>query len=82
MKNNYIVGKTKLLHITIFPNKSKNKLKKTPLILKSTLKRADSWFMKIIRGFQSLKKKIRGFMKNKVWKQICGLEERARIREQ
>ena len=44
--------------------------------------RADSWVNEEICGFQSLTKKIRGFMKNKVWKQICGLEERARIREQ
>ena len=51
--------------------------------MKCTLKREHiRGFMKKICGFQSLGKKIRGFMKNRVWNQIRGLEERARIREQ
>ena len=76
MKNNYNVKyneirKIKLLHITISPHKSKNKHKKTPLIAKCTLKREQiRRFMKKIRGFQSLKKKIRGFMKNRVYEEV------------
>ena len=43
---------------------------------------ANSWVYEGIRGFQSLMKKIHGFIKNGVWKQIYGFEERVRIREQ
>ena len=63
------IRKTKLLRITLFQTKVKINLKNTINREMYLEERMDSWFYEENSWVQSLMKKIRGFMKNRVYKE-------------
>ena len=56
-----------------------NKIRKTKLLHITIFSKQSK---NKLKKHQLKREQIRRFMKNRVWMQICGLEERARIRQQ